>query len=75
MLSNSLAGCHPVGLVLQLQIKLFSRKSNPTAGDIKVCNAIETILKQKRGHGAVLCMAQTHLPITAEVDAVPIPYI
>ena len=51
------------------------KKSKPNAGDIKAFEDIEPLLRQKRGHGAVLCMAQTHLPITAEVDAVPIPYI
>lgn len=60
------------GLLHPIEIK---KKSNPNAGDIKAFDAVETVLKQKRGHGAVLCMAQTHLPITAEVDAVPIPYI
>lgn len=60
------------GVLYPIEIK---KKSNPNAGDIKAFDAIETVLKQKRGHGAVLCMAQTHLPITAEVDAVPIPYI
>jgi len=60
------------GVLHPIEIK---KKSNPNAGDIKAFDAIETVLKQKRGHGAVLCMAQTHLPITAEVDAVPIPYI
>lgn len=51
------------------------KKSKPNAGDINAFEAIETLLRQKRGHGAVLCTAQTHLPITAKVDAVPIPYI
>lgn len=60
------------GVLYPIEIK---KKTNPNTGDIKAFGAIETILKQKRGHGAVLCMAQTHLPITAEVDAVPIPYI
>lgn len=60
------------GVLYPIEIK---KKSNPNAGDIKAFDAIETVLKQKRGHGAVLCMARTHLPITAEVDAVPISYI
>ena len=60
------------GVLYPIEIK---KKSNPNSGDIKAFETIETVLKQKRGHGAVLCMAQTHLPITAEVDAVPIPYI
>ncbi len=38
-------------------------------------DTIETLLKQKRGHSAVLCIARTHLPVTAEVYAVPIRYI
>ena len=60
------------GVLYPIEIK---KKSNPNSGDIKAFETIETVLKQKRGHGAVLCMAQTHLPITAEVDAVPISYI
>lgn len=60
------------GVLYPIEVK---KKSNPNAGDIKAFDAIETVLKQKRGHGAVLCMARTHLPITAEVDAVPISYI
>lgn len=60
------------GVLHPMEIK---KKSNPNAGDIKAFDAIETVLRQKRGHGAVLCLTQTHLPITAEVDAVPIPYI
>ena len=60
------------GMLYPMEIK---KKSNPNAGDIKSFDAIETVLKRKRGHGAVLCMARTHLPITAEVDAVPIPYV
>ena len=60
------------GVLYPIEIK---KKSNPNAGDIKAFDAVETVLKQKRGHGAVLCMARTHLPITAEVDAVPISYI
>ena len=60
------------GVLYPMEIK---KKSNPNAGDIKSFNVIETVLRRKRGHGAVLCMARTHLPITAEVDAVPIPYI
>lgn len=60
------------GVLHPIEIK---KKSNPNKGDIKAFEAIETVLRQKRGHGAVLCMASTHLPITAEVDAVPIPYL
>ena len=52
-----------------------ARAAHAPKTDIEAIDVIETVLKQKRGHGAVLCMAQTHLPITAEVDAVPIPYI
>ncbi|MDO4839881.1 MAG: DUF4143 domain-containing protein, partial [Desulfovibrionaceae bacterium] len=51
------------------------KKSNPGARDIKNFNVIEKVLGKKRGHGAVLCMAENYLPITQDTDAVPISYI
>lgn len=54
---------HPVAI---------TRKTNPARGDIRAFGVIEKVLGQKRGHGAVLCMTQTHVPVRADVDAVPI---
>ena len=54
---------HPVAI---------TRKTNPARGDIRAFGVIEKVLRQKRGHGAVLCMTQTHVPVRADVDAVPI---
>lgn len=54
---------HPVAI---------TRKTNPARGDIRAFGGIEKVLGQKRGHGAVLCMTQTHVPVRADVDAVPI---
>lgn len=54
---------YPVGI---------ERKSNPGMSDVKAFDVIGSVLKKKRGHGAVLCMARARLPITEDVDAVPI---
>ena len=51
------------------------KKCNPGANDIKNFNVIEKVLGKKRGHGAVICMAENCLPITQDTDAVPISYI
>ena len=62
---------HENGTLYPVEIK---KKSNPDKGDIKAFNVIET-LKQKRGPGAVVCMAQTHLPLTGDVNIVPVGYL
>ncbi len=54
---------------------VITMKSNPHKEDSKAFSVIESVLRKKRGHGAVLCLAQTHLPVTADVDAVPIRYL
>ena len=59
-------------LLYPIEIK---KKSNPGARDIKNFNVIEKVLGKKRGHGAVLCMAENYLPITQDTDAVPISNI
>ena len=55
-----------------LEIK---KKGHASTADIKAFGAIESVLGRKRGHGAVLCMARTHLPVTGDVDALPVGYI
>lgn len=62
---------HENGTLYPVEIK---KKSNPDKGDIKAFNVIET-LKQKRGTGAVVCMAQTHLPLTGDVNIIPVGYL
>lgn len=57
---------HPIGI---------TRMSCVSEGDVRAFGAIESILGRKRGHGAVLCMAPTHLPVTGDVDALPVGYI
>lgn len=62
---------HENGTLYPVEIK---KKSNPDKGDIKAFNVIET-LKQKRGSGAVVCMAPTHLPLTDDVNIIPVGYL
>lgn len=62
---------HENGTLYPIEIK---KKSNPDKGDIKAFNVIE-VLKQKRGSGAVVCMAQTHLPLTDDVNIIPVGYL
>ena len=60
------------GILYPLEIK---KKGHASTADIKAFGAIESVLGRKRGHGAVLCMARTHLPVTGDVDALPVGYI
>lgn len=62
---------HENGTLYPIEIK---KKSNPDKGDIKAFSVIET-LKQKRGTGAVACMAPTHLPLTGDVNIIPVGYL
>ena len=62
---------HENGTLYPVEIK---KKSNPDKGDIKAFNVIEA-LKQKRGTGAVVCMAQTHFPLTEDVNIIPVGYL
>ena len=57
---------HPIGI---------TRISRVSEEDVRAFGAIESVLGRKRGHGAVLCMAPTHLPVTGDVDALPVGYI
>jgi len=60
------------GMLYPIEIK---KKSNPTVEDIKHFRVIEEVLKQKCGFGGVVCLAQTHLPITDKASAIPVWYI
>lgn len=62
---------HENGTLYPVEIK---KKSNPDKGDIKAFNVIKD-LKQKRGSGAVVCMAPTHLPLTDDVNIMPVGYL
>ena len=57
---------HPIGI---------TRISRVSEEDVRAFGAIESVLGRKRGHGAVLCMARTDVPVTGEVDAVPVGYL
>ena len=59
------------GTVYPVEIK---KKTNPDKCDIKNFD----ILKKaglKTGNGAVVCLAPTHLPITSEVNIIPVSYL
>ena len=60
---------------LQLYPIAIRKKSSPDARDIKNFKVVEKVLGKKRGHGAVLCLAETCLPIAQDADAVPISCI
>ena len=57
---------HPMGI---------TRMSRVNKSDVRAFGGVESVLGRKRGHGAVLCMARTHLPVTGDVDALPVGYI
>ena len=60
------------GVLYPIEIK---KKSNPDINDIKNFAVIEKVLQQKRGNGAVICMAETHLPLTDCDNIIPIGYL
>ena len=60
------------GLLYPVEIK---KKSNPDMGDIKTFDLIENQLHKKAGNGAVICMADTHRPLTEKVTIIPVGYL
>ena len=59
------------GTVYPVEIK---KKTNPDKCDIKNFDILKKAgLKTK--NGAVVCLAQTHLPITSEVNSIPVSYL
>ena len=52
----------------------IKKKSNPDSKDVRAFKVLDT-LKLKRGLGAVICLASTHLPITEDVTAIPVGYL
>ncbi len=60
------------GILYPVEIK---KKSNPDKKDIKSFTVIEKVLEKKCGEGAVICMSQTHLPITENVTSIPVWYV
>ncbi len=53
----------------------IKKKSTPDKGDIKNFDIVEKVLKFPRGRGAVVCAATTHLPLTSDVDVIPVTYL
>ena len=60
------------GKLYPVEIK---RTTTPNVGDIKNFRVIEDVLHAQRGPGAVVCNAQTHLPLTADVNVIPVAYL
>lgn len=60
------------GKLYPVEIK---RTTTPNVGDIKNFKVIEDVLHAQRGPGAVVCNAQTHLPLTADVNVIPVAYL
>ncbi len=52
----------------------IKKKSNPTKQDVKNFSVLQKFGKEI-AEGGVLCFAQTHLPITANINAIPIAYL
>ena len=67
-----------IDIILEENNKLYpieiKKKSNPNKNDIKNFNVLNKIGKQI-ADGAVLCFANTHLPITENVNSIPISYL
>ncbi len=59
------------GTFYPIEIK---KKSTPDNKDISAFKVLDN-LKLKQGAGAVLCLANTHLPISQNVMAIPIGYL
>ena len=60
------------GKLYPVEIK---RTTTPNVGDIKNFKVIEDVLHAQRGPGAVVCNASTHLPLTADVNVIPVAYL
>ena len=65
---NSYKRCNEIGIEVK-------KKSNLDKGDIKSFRVIKSVLKQKCGEGAVICMADTYLPLSENVTIVPVGYL
>lgn len=59
------------GMVYPIEIK---KKTNPDNKDIKNFDVLQKAGLQV-GEGAVVCLAPTHLPLTENVNIIPISYL
>lgn len=59
------------GTLYPIEIK---KKANPTPDDIKTFGLLNKF-KMRIGNGGVICMAQTYLPLTKDVNVIPVGYI
>lgn len=68
-----------IDLIIEENGKLYpveiKRTTTPNKADIKHFHVIEDVLKQQRGSGAIICNAATHLPLTNDVNVVPVSYL
>ena len=60
------------GKLYPIEIK---RTSTPNKADIKHFHIIEDVLQKQRGTGGVVCNALTHLPLTEDVNVIPVSYL
>ena len=63
----------------QLERKGAQSRADPVddkpVSDAKNFKVIEDVLHAQRGPGAVVCNAPTHLPLTADVNVIPVAYL
>lgn len=59
------------GFLYPLEIK---KKSNPTLDDVKAFSLLKKF-NMKIGKGGVICMAPTHLPLTENINIIPVGYV
>ena len=59
------------GTLYPIEVK---KKANPTPDDIKAFNLLNKF-NMRIGSGAVICMAQTYIPLTKEVNVIPVGYV
>lgn len=52
----------------------IKKTANPTVKDIKNFSTLNKIQKP-RGHGAVICFSENYIPLTDDVDIVPVSYL
>ena len=67
-----------IDLILEENGKLYpveiKKKSNPDKSDVKNFDVLKNTGKEI-GSGAVVCLCETHLPITENVNMIPVEYL
>ena len=65
----------PPIIIDEVQYPIEIKKSATLSLNAASNFALLTKLKQPIGHGAVLCLRQKDIPLSAEIDAIPIGYL